>query len=108
MKAVFRVHPDDNVGTLLEDAVAGQLRLLGPGGQRMVTLIESIPLGHKVALKKIRAGKPVVKFGVSIGIAPREILPGEWVHLHNCRSQVDERSRSLDPRTGAATDTAYE
>jgi len=38
---------------------------------------------------------------VVIGIATRRIEPGEWVHLHNCRSQLDERSGSFDVQTGA-------
>ena len=85
----FQVHPDDNVATVLED-----------GG--------AVALGHKIAVQPIAAGALVVKFGVPIGVATREIGAGEWVHLHNCRSQVDERSASLDVETGRTTDTAYE
>jgi altronate dehydratase small subunit len=44
---------------------------------------------------------------VPIGIATTAIEPGAWVHLHNCRSRVDERSSHLDLKTGAALDTAY-
>jgi altronate dehydratase small subunit len=38
----------------------------------------------------------------------RRIEPGDWVHLHNCRSQLDERSGSFDIHTGAPEDNAYE
>jgi hypothetical protein len=43
-----------------------------------------------------------------IGSASRDIAPGEWVHLHNCVSRFDERSKTLDVQTGAVTDTIYE
>jgi hypothetical protein len=53
------------------------------------------------------ADVPIVKFGVPIGLSTAPILRGQWVHLHNCRSQVDERSSHLDLKTGAAKDTPY-
>jgi hypothetical protein len=51
--------------------------------------------------------EPIVKFGVTIGLANAAIPAGAWVHLHNCSSQVDERSSHLDVKTGAALDTVY-
>ena len=52
--------------------------------------------------------RAVVKFGVRIGHATAAIRAGDWVHLHNCASDVDERSGTLDLHTGATTDTKYE
>ena len=104
----FRVQPADNVATLLEDGAAGvHVEVLGaaPG---LVELLEPVAMGHKTALTEIRAGEAVVKFGVPIGVATRAIRSGEWVHLHNCASRVDERSATLDVATGATTDMAYE
>jgi altronate dehydratase len=40
-------------------------------------------MGHKVASTRIAAGRPVIKYGHSIGLASRDIQPGEWVHVHN-------------------------
>lgn len=99
--AAFQVHATDNVATLLDEAAAGQtLSLVGPARSVNLTATEAIALGHKVAVVPIFDGAPVVKFGVVIGIAMRPIAPGEWVHLHNCRSQLDERSGHFDLRTG--------
>jgi hypothetical protein len=42
----------------------------------------------------------VIKYGVTIGLATRDIDAGEWVHLHNCRSLLDEGSSTLDLHTG--------
>ena len=52
---------------------------------------EVIALGHKVAVRTIPAGEPVLKYGQIIGFAARQIDPGQWVHVHNIRA--DEFSR---------------
>ena len=106
MPRCFRVNAQDNVATMLEEG-AGIVEVLGQSPQR-IELAERIDLGHKVALREIRAGEPVVKFGVAIGRATRDIRAGQWVHLHNCASHFDERSQTLDVRSGATTDTKYE
>jgi hypothetical protein len=106
--AAFQVHAADNVATLLGDAAEGLLiTIVGPAGKRDITVREKIELGHKIALAPILPGESISKFGVVIGIATRRIEPGEWVHLHNCRSQLDERSGSFDVHTGAPGDNAY-
>jgi altronate dehydratase small subunit len=97
MQQCFKIHPEDNVATLMEDARAGELQVVG--GPSLSTL-EPISLGHKVSLLPIACDSPVIKYGVTIGLATRDIQPGEWVHLHNCRSRLDERSSTLDPHTG--------
>lgn len=104
----FQVHATDNVATLLGDVAKGSLiTIVGPAGKRDITAREKIELGHKIALEPITEGAQITKFGVVIGIATRRIEPGEWVHLHNCRSQLDQRSGSFDLHTGAPGDNAY-
>lgn len=106
--SAFQVHTSDNVATLLREAAAGApLEIVGPAGGQDLTAREKIELGHKVALTAIPEGASVTKFGVVIGIAMRPIEAGEWVHLHNCRSQLDERSGSFDLKTGVPGDNAY-
>jgi hypothetical protein len=106
--SAFQVHASDNVATLLAEAAAGApLAIVGAASKAGFTAREPIALGHKVALIPIAESEPVVKFGVVIGIATRPIAPGEWVHLHNCRSQLDERSGHFDVRTGEPGDQAY-
>lgn len=107
MKRCFRVHPADNVATLLEDAGAEPVALIPETGLT-VTLNQPIALGHKVALTAIPAGGPVIKYGIRIGAATVDIRPGDWVHLHNCASLVDERSGTLEAETGRPTDTPYD
>lgn len=47
-----------------------------------VTLVETIPQGHKVALKPIPKGEPVLRYGVAIGYALDDIAIGSWVSEH--------------------------
>jgi altronate dehydratase small subunit len=110
MLRCFRINPADNVATMLDDANAagGVANVLGGDGVISVELREPIALGHKVALRDIATGAPIIKFGVTIGRAFKDIRAGDWVHLQNCCSEFDERSGTLDLQTGAATDTKYE
>lgn len=106
MSQCFQINALDNVATMLAES-SGTVKVLGQKPE-MIELQELVALGHKVALKDIRAGEPVVKFGVTIGRATREIRAGQWVHLHNCASEYDQRSRTLELHTGGTTDTRYE
>ena len=108
MKDAFQVHPLDNVATLLQDAESGLIQVLGSSSPRQIALLQPVALGHKVALTDLVHGAQVLKFGTPIGIATQPIACGEWVHLHNCRSALDERSSHFDAASGAAMDTPYE
>jgi altronate dehydratase small subunit len=100
--SAFQVHAGDNVATLLGEAEAGStVAIVGSAGKSGVAAREKIAMGHKIALVAIGEGETITKFGVVIGIAMRRIELGEWVHLHNCRSQLDERSGAFDLETGA-------
>jgi len=101
----FQIKAEDNVATMLEDA-AGLAQVLGPAPGELA-LTEPVALGHKVALRDIAPGEPVIKFGARIGHAKQAIPRGAWVHLHNLGSDLDERSGTLDLHSGAPTDTAY-
>ena len=58
----------------------------------------SIPVGHKLAVRNIKAGEYVRKYGEIIGVAKCDISAGEWVHSHNLRSSLDEeRTYSYTP-----------
>ncbi len=58
-----------------------------------VSLYEStVPAGHKIALRDIKEGELVVKYGAPIGRATCDIKEGEWVHSHNLKSHLDEAS----------------
>ena len=100
----FQVQPQDNVATLIDDAPAGTVQIIG-ASRGDVTAAEKISRGHKLAVRSIAANEPVIKFGVRIGHATKPIASGAWVHLHNLASDLDERSGTLDLHSGAPTDT---
>ncbi len=105
----FAISSEDNVATLTGDlATPGEVTIDGAGSVRSVAAREAIRAGHKIALVAIPDGGAVIKYGIPIGRATCDIAPGQWVHLHNLRSEFDARSQTFDPHTGAATDTVYE
>lgn len=71
------------------DSVAVALVPLKKGEQAEgVTLAEDIEKGHKFALKPIKAGEQVIKYGEIIGRAVRDIAAGEHVHSHNMETNL--------------------
>jgi (2R)-sulfolactate sulfo-lyase subunit alpha len=46
-----------------------------------------VPIGHKVALRDIRTGDTVIKYGQDIGKAIADIGTGEHVHTHNMKTK---------------------
>ena len=104
----YIVYASDSVGTALGTIHPGPIRLLGEPGSQHVEALDEIPFGHKFALTDIPAGAPVMKYGARIGTATRNISKGAHVHLHNMRSDFDERAATLDTETAAPTDVCYE
>jgi len=76
--------PADNVATALVPLAAGDPVATDAG---TVTPAADIPRGHKLALRAIEPGEPVVKYGQPIGQATAPIAPGDHVHVHNCVSR---------------------
>ena len=84
---LIRIHPDDNVAVALEDIRSGETVEIG---SLTVTALEDVSRGHKIALQRIPAGEPVMKYGNPIGIAKEAIPAGAWVHVHNVRTGLSE------------------
>ena len=59
-------------------------------GDVSVTVLEEIPQGHKVALRPVKAGEKVVKYGFCIGFAKEDIEAGGWVHVHNLKTALGD------------------
>lgn len=87
MQDFIRIHEDDNVAVALRPAAAGEILPIGTGG---VTALEEIPQGHKIAIKPIKAGADVVKYGFRIGVAKEDIAKGSWVHIHNLKTALGD------------------
>lgn len=83
MNAAIVISAADNVATALEPIAAGQTIRAGAS---TVTAAEPIPRGHKIALRDIREGDVVLKYGNAIGTASSNIAAGAHVHTHNVAS----------------------
>ena len=87
-KKTILLHVKDNVATTLTDLKKGeQINASLDDMSVDVTLHEDLAFGHKYALRNIAKGDEVIKYGMPIGKALRAIRAGDWVHVHNCRSQ---------------------
>ena len=73
----------DNIAVATSELPAGTAREIA--GLRVV-LTARVEVGHKFALRAIEAGTRIVKYGAPIGVATRDIQPGEYVHTHNMTS----------------------
>ena len=83
MANTLMIDPVDNVVVALTDLPQGEtLRWEGANGA-MVEAADAIPFGHKVAILPIAKGAQVIKYGASIGVATKDITPGQHVHSHN-------------------------
>jgi hypothetical protein len=51
-----------------------------------VVMTADITVGHKIARKSILKGEKIIKYGVSIGSATKDVAFGEHIHMHNMQS----------------------
>ncbi|MDR1387916.1 MAG: altronate dehydratase family protein [Propionibacteriaceae bacterium] len=79
-QAAIVLDPTDDVAVAKSDLAAGTV-LSGPTGQ--LRLGQTVPGGHKLALRRLAAGRAVRKYGQAIGRASAPIEAGDWVHSHN-------------------------
>jgi (2R)-sulfolactate sulfo-lyase subunit alpha len=87
----FVVHDcRDNVGVAVSDLQPGQSlqgEFLTGGAAAAITANQEIPLGHKIALRDLRAGDTVVKYGEDVGKVVADIRKGDHVHVHNLKTK---------------------
>lgn len=87
----FLVHaPDDVVGVAVQDIQPGPEvpgKIQSNGELLQLAVLDSVPLGHKVALRDLGEGEQVIKYGIAIGRATRHIRAGEHVHVHNVKGE---------------------
>ena len=86
MKAV-KIDRKDNVAVVLGTVERGGEVVWRENGETFsVQARDTIPVYHKIAVRDIAAGEPVVKYGEHIGIAAADSPVGSHVHTHNVRN----------------------
>jgi len=73
------MHDNDNVAIVVNDGGLAAGAVFANG----LTLLEAVPQGHKVALRAIAQGQPVIRYNVTIGYAIQDLPAGSWLAEHN-------------------------
>ncbi|MEA4893789.1 MAG: UxaA family hydrolase [Oscillospiraceae bacterium] len=90
MNAVL-IDPKDNVAAVLENIEKGQMVVWKNGSEEIsIISLGEIPAFHKIAVRDIKNGTPVIKYGEHIGLASEEIPAGAHVHVHNLASNREK------------------
>lgn len=84
---IFKIHENDNVAVAIETIPAGTS--VEVSGENVISNME-IPAGHKMALRDIKAGEQVIKYGCPIGNAKEDIQKGDWIHVHNVKTGLGD------------------
>ena len=78
MNNLIVLNKNDNVG-VSQFIIPEKTKIEG----HEISTIDPIPFGHKVCLKTIKKGDPIIKYDQIIGFALDDIEPGQHVHSHN-------------------------
>lgn len=84
-------HKGDNVGVVVVEGLAAGTDMLGvvteDNSAFRLTAGADIPIGHKVALRPLKAGDTVIKYGEDIGRMVADAEQGGHVHVHNLKTK---------------------
>ncbi|MFX1277057.1 MAG: UxaA family hydrolase [Promethearchaeota archaeon] len=91
MKTKFIImHTEDNCATAL-DRISKDTEI--EINDYRIKINQDIDIGHKIALKNLKKGDLIKKYGEIIGIAIDEIKAGDWIHTHNIKSHYLEEAK---------------
>ena len=81
------IKEEDNVATALTNLDAGNEVSIKTGEDKIhVSLKDTIPSGHKFAVREILKGGSILKYGEIIGRATENIDCGRHAHIQNIES----------------------
>lgn len=108
MNPVIQINPWDNVAIAKADLKIGTQIDLGGCSNNSFKLISKVPKGHKVSVKDINEGEPIIRYGEVIGVASKHIFAGELVHLHNIKSVKYEFDYALTESAAITDSTSFQ
>lgn len=77
----------DTVAVAIEQIAKGEDINYKVGDEvKTIKALNDVQIYHKLAIKDMVKGEPVVKYGEHIGLAANDIKIGEHVHTHNVES----------------------
>jgi (2R)-sulfolactate sulfo-lyase subunit alpha len=81
----------DNVGVVVVEDLAANTDMLvvvtEDNSDFHMTSAQAVPIGHKIALRDLKVGDTVVKYGEDIGKVVAPVAKGEHVHTHNLKTK---------------------
>jgi (2R)-sulfolactate sulfo-lyase subunit alpha len=81
----------DNVGVVVVEGLKAGTEMLcvvtADNSSFELTSADDVPIGHKVALKDLKAGDTAVKYGEDIGRMVADVKKGGHVHVHNLKTK---------------------
>jgi altronate hydrolase len=87
-QVAVHLRPEDNIAVAARNLSQDQeLQVNG----KTIKVASRVGLGHKLALRDIKKGEAVYKYGQIIGFASKEIPAGSHVHVHNVAAENFER-----------------
>ena len=85
------VEKNDDVAVVLEAIHVGDKVTYRYGDEvRSVVSLSEVPVYHKVAVRDIKRGDHILKYGEKLGVATQDIKLGEHVHVQNLDSERED------------------
>ena len=85
------VEKNDDVAVVLEAIHVGDKVTCRYGDEeRSVVSLSEVPVYHKVAVRDIKRGDHILKYGEKLGVATQDIKLGEHVHVQNLDSERED------------------
>ena len=83
--------PKDNVGVVVVEGLEAGTEMLcvvtHDNSDFRLVARQAVPIGHKVALRNLKTGDTVIKYGQDIGRIVADVGRGEHVHVHNLKTK---------------------
>lgn len=89
MVQALKINTQDTVAIIPVAIKAGEAVHV-VGTEQVLYAQEAIPAGHKMALKDLKKGELVIKYGIPIGRMFQDCAIGGWVHCHNLEDNTAE------------------
>lgn len=84
MTNAMLLHPSDDVAVVIKAVSKGEIVRYSCNGREVtVNALDDIPVYHKIAVRSVNKGSPVLKYGEVIGRATADIQTGNHVHTQN-------------------------
>lgn len=83
--STIRINPADTVIVCLRSMHQGEIIEVD---HQQITLLEDVPMGHKVLIRDTQKGEEIIKYGYPIGHACQDLKAGQWVNEHNLATNL--------------------